>query len=334
MNDKKKYSVSELAEILKAPRTTVNDWLSRYSQYIDFRMQGKRKIYYDSALKVLKEISELRNSELSSFDIEEELAKRHPVNVEEVIQSEEQKPKEKPKSSDDKSEAEAAPAQGEYAMIAKKQTDEIGRLITEQLMNMSNKINELEDINRSSIGKDGRWFGTAICMLLMFIALLAFSAYKITKYLSKIEHLQMGNDRYSEQISEKENFIQKVSVKLQKSSEDYKQNIGLLNKDMQKQQKKFSELLSKKLNEASTKSEADIFALRDNFAKERLKLIKEIEKTANEKKQKEDLIKQLQEQSIHQSSAIAELSKDLKTKVKEEAKKPEDGIKIEKEKRE
>ena len=86
MGTEKKYSVIELAELLGVPRTTINDWLSKYSMYIDFTVQGKRRVYTDSSLAVLKEISGLRNSGMSSVDIEAELAKRHPVRAEPELQ--------------------------------------------------------------------------------------------------------------------------------------------------------------------------------------------------------------------------------------------------------
>ena len=31
-------------EVLGVPRTTVTDWLVRYSSYIDYKIQGKRKV--------------------------------------------------------------------------------------------------------------------------------------------------------------------------------------------------------------------------------------------------------------------------------------------------
>lgn len=82
MAEEKKYSVIELAEIIGVPRTTINDWLGRYSQYIDFVMQGKRRAYTESSVQVLKEVSELRNAGKSSFEIENELAKRYAVHAE------------------------------------------------------------------------------------------------------------------------------------------------------------------------------------------------------------------------------------------------------------
>ena len=46
----KNYTVMELAEQIGVPRTTINDWLARYSMYIDTVTQGKRKVYPETAL--------------------------------------------------------------------------------------------------------------------------------------------------------------------------------------------------------------------------------------------------------------------------------------------
>ena len=84
MKNEGRFSGSDLAEMLKVPRTTINDWISRYSQYIEFKLQGKRRIYTQASADVLKEISDLRDKGLSSFDIEAELAKYRPVHAEQL----------------------------------------------------------------------------------------------------------------------------------------------------------------------------------------------------------------------------------------------------------
>ena len=118
MDDLKKYTVMELAEIIGVPRTTINDWLTRYAQYIDFKMQGKRKIYTDAALTVLKEISGLRDKGLSSFDIEEELAKSHPVHGEVTTPEEERKQEQH--EAQKMPEGARSPDKEEYGLIVKK----------------------------------------------------------------------------------------------------------------------------------------------------------------------------------------------------------------------
>ncbi len=78
--DNGKYTVIELSELLGVKRTTVNDWLAKYAVYIDFSVQGKRRIYSDSTLTVLKKIAELRGQGKSSFDIDSTLAKLYAVH--------------------------------------------------------------------------------------------------------------------------------------------------------------------------------------------------------------------------------------------------------------
>ena len=75
-----KYTVIELSELLGVKRTTVNDWLAKYAVYMDYSVQGKRRIYSDSTLMVLKKIAELRGQGKSSFDIDSTLAKLYAVH--------------------------------------------------------------------------------------------------------------------------------------------------------------------------------------------------------------------------------------------------------------
>ncbi len=84
MNDKKFCSVSELAELVGVPRTTINDWLSRYNDYLESELRGKRRVYSERTVIVLKEIAALRENGKSGFEIDQSLAERHPVNPDEV----------------------------------------------------------------------------------------------------------------------------------------------------------------------------------------------------------------------------------------------------------
>ncbi|MBQ9502995.1 MAG: MerR family transcriptional regulator [Lentisphaeria bacterium] len=81
-NDGKLYSVSDLAASLNVPRTTVNDWLRKYDRYIDFEMRGRRKVYTDSSLEVLKIISSARDGGTGASELEAELAARCAVRPE------------------------------------------------------------------------------------------------------------------------------------------------------------------------------------------------------------------------------------------------------------
>lgn len=81
MNDSEKnsYSVAALAAELGVPRTTVNDWLSRYADFMDSELSGRRRLYTGRTLAVLREIAALRDQGGSGTEIAEMLARRHGV---------------------------------------------------------------------------------------------------------------------------------------------------------------------------------------------------------------------------------------------------------------
>lgn len=80
--DSQTYSVAALSAAVGVPRTTINDWLTRYEDYIDSSTSGKRKVYSAQSLAVLQEIAGLRDAGKSSAEIENILAARHGVKPE------------------------------------------------------------------------------------------------------------------------------------------------------------------------------------------------------------------------------------------------------------
>ena len=76
------YSVSDLAARLNVPRTTINDWLKKFDRYIDFEMRGRRKVYTDASLDVLKIISSAKDQGMPLADLEKELAAKCAVRPE------------------------------------------------------------------------------------------------------------------------------------------------------------------------------------------------------------------------------------------------------------
>ena len=54
------YLASDLAGDLGLPRSTINDWLARYADYLEVETRGKRKVYSTRSLRILKEIAEMR----------------------------------------------------------------------------------------------------------------------------------------------------------------------------------------------------------------------------------------------------------------------------------
>ena len=74
------YSISDLADQVGVPRTTIADWLGKYARFIELRTQGRRRFYTDRTLSVLCKIAELRTAGRSSGDIDAELERIFPVH--------------------------------------------------------------------------------------------------------------------------------------------------------------------------------------------------------------------------------------------------------------
>lgn len=74
------YSISDLADQVGVPRTTITDWLGKYSRFIELQTQGRRRFYTDRTLSVLCKVAELRTAGRSISDIDGELERIFPVH--------------------------------------------------------------------------------------------------------------------------------------------------------------------------------------------------------------------------------------------------------------
>ncbi len=310
-----KYTVIELSETLGVARTTINDWLIRYSQYIDFAMQGRRKIYTDASVSVLKEISELRNSGLSSFDIEAELAKRHPVRGEPQIaddsQPKEQAPRaemgQKPSSEEGQASAQVReqPSQArhesngeEFALMAKRQTDEIGRMIGESFQNMAKRMESIERNNREVNARATRWYFVSLVLVVLIIIAGFISIVKMDRF----SNLNQEMKRQAEEKDAKLRLLQECSVSLARQSDDLKRNIEALEKGMVEQKADFDKSLQDVKAGTEEARRAEVERLRNNYAAERLELLKKLESA--EPAKREELLKELRQKLSQEESAV------------------------------
>ena len=74
------YSISDLADQVGVPRTTITDWLGKYARFMELLTQGRRRFYTDRTLSVLCKIAELRTAGRSLGDIDGELERVFPVH--------------------------------------------------------------------------------------------------------------------------------------------------------------------------------------------------------------------------------------------------------------
>lgn len=296
--EEKTYTVIELAESLAVARTTVNDWLARYTQYIDFKMVGRRRVYTESALAVLKEISELRNRGLSGNDIESELAKTHPVRPEPADAAETAKtPAETTKKSSPQPPAE------EFALIAKQQSDELGRIIAESFRDMAERMHTLE--HKANRAERKVSFGYALLFLLLAV-LVVLSAFLFLRQ-SRAEKLNRSADDLQRTAIQ---AVDDKAVRLSGSADELKRGIRELKQGLSVQQKEFDRALS----EMKSAREKEIAELKERFAAEQKARLEQMEKLAGEKDRE---ISDLKEKEAASLRKIRELKQKLEEQKKQ-----------------
>lgn len=329
MGTEKKYSVIELAELLGVPRTTINDWLSKYSMYIDFTVQGKRRVYTDSSLAVLKEISGLRNSGMSSVDIEAELAKRHPVRAEPEL------PEAAPSSSVPQKDGEkvshssppvaqdpAAKKENEFQLIAQRQSEELGKVIGETFQNMALRMEELERLNRAQNSRTKVWMGaTAFVMVLLLTG--AYFSYKQVMLFSRAntelkqeavdtnQQLQMLHRQSIELVAGTKGFRDNIALlekQLKEQQETFEKNINSVKQNFEKVQQEHQSRLSaeREKNSALLKmKEAELALEKEKFAAERLKFLRDMERMSSDNENiVNELKKKIEEQKTDEKKAV------------------------------
>ncbi|OGV60399.1 MAG: hypothetical protein A2X45_18680 [Lentisphaerae bacterium GWF2_50_93] len=280
MSDTKKYTVIELAEVLNVPRTTVTDWLVRYSSYIDYKIQGKRKVYTDSSVSVLKEISELRNKGLSSFDIEEELAKRHPVHGE--VSDKEQHEGEglEPEESDSTS------------LVLRKSMTEMGETIKNTLLEMNRRIEEMEKVNAANAARANLWFAVVIILFFALVAAGCFFYLKIETSYTENQRILLDNRTYLNDLktAQEQMNANKTAIR-EKENEILKLESGL-------------EKQAKELRDSETSRATEMIDLKNKFAEEKLNLLKELENARQDREKLAQLQAAIQKQADDQEKQL------------------------------
>jgi DNA-binding transcriptional MerR regulator len=314
MNEKKTFSLSDAAKIVDVPRTTINDWISKHANYLHFELKGKRKVLDDAGIEVLKEIKELRDSGLSASEIELKLAENHPVKADQVTENEvEPTQKENVESPD-------------YAIIVKRQTDEIGSLLSDHLQNLATRLQEAELAQKNFSRRMIRSVVSTVLIMLLLPLMhknleseLKNTSETAQKYQSENFKLLMDLKSDAEKIKGKDQEITKVTNLLDKRDKDYQRTVNKLMADMQTRKKKFEEDLQKLSKNAATSKQAEIARLRDEFAAKQLEVLKKLDQMQQELEKKDKLVAHLSKTSEAQTKVIKDQADTLK-KVLEQAK--------------
>ncbi|MBN2640704.1 MAG: MerR family transcriptional regulator [Victivallales bacterium] len=311
--DSGKHKISDIVRLTGMPRTTINDWVQRYAQYLSFEMQGKRKLYSDRAIEIIQEINQLRESGLNSFEIDEALLKNHPLKPE--IADDDERSTRHPEPE----EKIAAAAPGEdFAVIARRQTDEIARLISDQLSNLTHRLDELEQENRQLSRNSGKWLRlTALIVFVVFAA----GGVLLWQYNRQVEdnvklHVQHSNainliDEKDKNLEAKTSHIETLSKTLSMTRKQHEEGLQKLRQNFEEEK---TQLKTKADAEAEARLQAvrlEIEAIREKAAQERLALLEQLTDLKTGNTEKSEIIRQLQQQTVQMSSAIEKLTQSV-----------------------
>ena len=270
MTDKKTFLVSDLANELGVPRTTINDWLKRYDRYLTTEMAGKRRIYTLESFEVLKMVNQMRTEGKSAAQIEMELAGKFAIRADEVVPEEVQEDKTAP-------EAKAASA-AEKTSDTEPETSALPALRREEFDRF---IGSLESFSRYEKSRK-----RSAVYVWGFIVLLAIFAIVTAWYLAQLVNLQNANAARLKSVMAENAAAREAAVVNQAKSaavlNAQKREISDLRADLATSRKREAE--------ASLKAQKQIESATLNI----LKVIGESD--ARQKKQTEDLKKSFENQ--------------------------------------
>ncbi len=303
MEKRKSYTITELVHELELPRSTINDWLVRYEQYIEFAKRGKRKMFFESSLKVLQEIAELRVKEKSSYEIEQELARRHPVQAEVAAVP------------GKKSSGNASASQAEEDNLLPSvnlQSEELTKIFGTRLEEISQYISTAQQQNRQVTRKIGRWYLTAMVLFALLMAAFAVAVVKIKQVIDEQKYQLVNNQTITKEqnrsvvaglelnkqtlqgtrqtINKQTAELNRIGVQLDRNAVDYKKNVAELQAGLKEQRENFATMLDKARDDAAKEKAAELARQRDAFAKQQLEKLRKLEQMAVDLKKQQEKI--------------------------------------------
>ena len=269
------YLASDLAADLGLPRSTINDWLARYADYLEVETRGKRKVYSTKSLRILKEIAEMRNEGKNSFEIEQWLAARYGIRPEVSAPS----PVAEPETATDGGETLPAAQEGGLP-AARPAYERMTVQINAEFLKLAARLEEAEDVRRRLIHR--MWVVTAaliigLAVLLLILALMMYHMFG---------RLEKKNRETADALSRESGAkFGEMAVVLDGSRQDFQENIARLKEELVEQRKTFEGKLRELETNSATRAEAQILRFKEEFARrqqEELKRIEELRKTVRD----------------------------------------------------
>ena len=298
--ENRRFLASDLSQELELPRSTINDWLTRYAEYLESENRGKRRFYSEKSLNILREIAELRNAGKSSFEIEQQLAARYGIR-QEVAHPEEPETAvaEAPTAPRDPEENSAsAPGEGETLPMLRPAFDEMSSQFTREFTALAAKFEELERERRRMFRR--MWFAGLAIMAAALLLLLLLGAALWTLHgkfeRSKAEStaamatLTRDGEKLSGQLesirAEQRRETEKLGVMLDRSRADFQRNAERLGSELAEQRKGFEHRIAELSADAEKKLQTETLRLKEEFARKQQQELRE-QAAAYEKKLRE-----------------------------------------------
>ena len=184
------YSISDLADQVGVPRTTITDWLGKYARFIELQTQGRRRFYTDRTLSVLCKIAELRTAGRSTGDIDGELERVFPVH-----------PTVEPPESQSGTEADsAAPAgtgpenQQTYPVMKQENSDELYDLLGTKFTDLCDAMSA---VNRKADASARRLRLMLASAVMIIVVLAGFLALFYVNFLVQRDNTAASRDAAS-----------------------------------------------------------------------------------------------------------------------------------------
>ena len=314
MESEKFYIVSELATELDVPRTTVNDWLSRYEDYIEFTMRGRRKVYSANALELLRSIKKLRDDGMNGFDIGEYLAKQYPVkpqlaelpftksagadakNDEQVTDNSTNSSLNNNNSSsavDNKNDGASATANLPAAQLNYE-------AINSEFLKINDFLKTAELKQQRSSRLNRIFFTSLIALVIILGVCSVVFGYKLygkmnssfnevrtqigSNNLTFVEQLDKHNQDAvalrtvgEKVLADARKELKAVTLLLENNRKDYQRNVELLQNELKQQQLEFDKKLQILSQSSENAATAAMLKAKNEFAAERLEFLKKLE---------------------------------------------------------
>jgi hypothetical protein len=311
MENKNSYNVSDLSAILQVPRTTLNDWLLKYSRFLDTELKGKRKVYTSKALEVLQDIAKFRNDGIQLLDIDRLLEEKYGIH------GEIQDPKVTEKN--DENNANDDNLSSNLPVVNNNQVEEMTVLVKNQFEELLLRVEQLNKERNKAIRRTNSLF---IMLVLLLFILLGAGGFLGVKLLDRVKAENAStqnkynevNSSLTEKIQQSDRKISDFSAETKTALENMVIKLNIRNDELQKkiteQQLEFKTLLEE-LKKENRALEAETLKNREDYAKKQLELLENMQKSQAElEKIKNDLNE----------------SRNAETLLKEKLQKIEDGI--------